>query len=141
MNSTILQLAVPYIRWIFLIGAIIILIRGHNYPGGGFIGGLLAGLAILFEGFACNMQELREQLGKKPQLLIGFGLFTVILSTLPSLFIKKSFMTGIWVTKAVPLLGNVKLGTPFLFDIGVFLVVIGITLLFLLALTQNRTWK
>ena len=138
MNSAILQLAAPYIRWIFFTGAIIILIRGHNYPGGGFIGGLLAGLAILFKGFAYNLHEVREQLGRKPQQLIGSGLFIVILSFLPSIFLKKSFMTGVWIKPVLPLLGELKLGTPFLFDIGVFLVVMGITLLFLLALTQHR---
>lgn len=138
MNSTILQLAAPYIRWIFFTCAIIVLIRGHNYPGGGFIGGLLAGLAILFKGFAYNLHEVREQLGRKPQQLIGSGLFVVILSFLPSILLKKSFMAGVWIKPVLPLLGELKLGTPLLFDIGVFLVVMGITLLFLLALTQHR---
>ena len=109
MNSSILQLAAPYIKWIFLSGAVLILFRGHNYPGGGFIGGLLAGLAIVFRGFAYTMQEVKAQLGNRPQQLTGAGLIFVIASFLPSVFTGKSFMSAIWVKLIIPFIGELKL--------------------------------
>ena len=62
MNSVILQLAHRYIKLIFIVAAIIALYRGHNYPGGGFIGGLLASLAIIFKGYAFSFAELKTNL-------------------------------------------------------------------------------
>ena len=57
------------------------------------------------------------------------------------LFLKDIFMTGIWLNIPLPLLGDLKLGTPFLLDIGVFLAVIGVTLMFFFTLTKIAKWK
>jgi len=60
------------------------------------------------------------------------------LSLLPSIITKTTLMTGIWMEIPLPVLGDLKLGTPFLFDIGVFFTVIGVTILFFFTLTQNE---
>jgi multicomponent Na+:H+ antiporter subunit B len=57
---------------------------------------------------------------------------------MPSLFLGKTLMTGVWLKIPLPLVGELKLGSPFLFDIGVFFTVIGVTLLFVFSLTQKR---
>ena len=49
MNAVLLQIATKYVKWILLVFALIALFRGHNYPGGGFIGGLLVGLSVVFQ--------------------------------------------------------------------------------------------
>ena len=138
MNSIILQIAGKYIKWIFILFAIIALLRGHNYPGGGFIGGLLASLAIIFNGFAFTFQDLKNKLNRKPEFLISGGLAIIVLSFLPSVFNKHELMKGMWLKIELPLIGLLKLGTPFLFDIGIFLAVIGVTLVFMTALTNEK---
>ena len=118
--------------------AIIALLRGHNYPGGGFIGGLLAALGIVFSGFAYNSKKARENLKVQPEVYIALGLMTSFLSLLPSILTKTTLMTGIWMEIPIPIIGDLKLGTPFLFDIGVFFTVIGVTILFFFSLTQTE---
>ena len=138
MNSVILQLAYKYIKLIFVVAAIIALYRGHNYPGGGFIGGLLASLAIIFKGFAYNFSELKKSIKNRPLQFISTGLALAVLSFIPSVISKEPLMKGIWIKPYIPILGELKLGTPLIFDIGVFFVVIGITLLFITSLTNSK---
>jgi multicomponent Na+:H+ antiporter subunit B len=141
MNSVILQIASKYVRWLMVIFSIIILLRGHNYPGGGFIGGLLAGLSIAYKGFAFTPELAKEQIKIKPDSFIGVGLLFIVGSFLPSFFMNTGFMNGIWVTIPLPFTEGIKLGSPFIFDIGVFFTVIGVTLLFLFSLTREKIWK
>jgi multicomponent Na+:H+ antiporter subunit B len=138
MNSVILQIAQKYIRWIFILFALLALIRGHNYPGGGFIAGLLASLAIIYNGFAYNFQELKYKLNRKPEFLISGGIGVIIISFLPSVLSNQQLMKGMWLKPELPVIGMIKLGTPFVFDIGVFLAVIGVTLVFMTSLTQEK---
>lgn len=134
MNSVILQIAARYVRWMLLIFATLALIRGHNYPGGGFIGGLLAGLALVYDGFAFDHKRILKKQKIKPVWYIGIGLLLIFISIFPGIFSGEAMMKGIWVSLSLPLIGQLKLGTPFIFDIGVFFVVIGITILFFLSI-------
>lgn len=127
MNSSILQIAQKYVRFLLLSFALIALLRGHNYPGGGFIAGLLAGLSMVMKGFAYDVEVVARQMKISPEKFMALGLVLILASTLPALFDGASFMTGYWLRLAVPLYGELKLGTPLVFDIGVFFGVIGIT--------------
>jgi multicomponent Na+:H+ antiporter subunit B len=138
MNSVILQLAAKYLKWLFIVFAVLALIRGHNDPGGGFIGGLMAGLAIVYRGFAYDTFEVIERMKNVPERFIAGGLFAILMSFVPSLVLGKTIMTGVWLSIPLPLVGELKLGSPFLFDIGVFFAVIGVTLMFVFSLTQKR---
>ena len=136
MNSTILQIAQRYVRFLLLVFAVIALVRGHNHPGGGFIAGLLAGLSMVMKGFAYDIEVVSKQMKFTPEHLMAFGIFLILASMLPSMIDGSSFMTGYWLQLKIPLLGELKLGTPFLFDIGVFFGVIGITRLFFFSLKR-----
>lgn len=138
MNSVILQIAARYLKALLLVFAVLALFRGHNHPGGGFIGGLMAGLAIVYEGFAYNPQQVKERLYAMPERYIAGGLIAVFLSFVPSFFIGESVMKGLWIKIPLPAGEELKLGTPFLFDAGVFFTVIGVTLLFVFSLTQKK---
>lgn len=138
MNSVILQLAAKYLRWLFIVFAVLALIRGHNDPGGGFIGGLVAGLAVVYRGLAYDTFQVKERMKNVPERFIAGGLFIILLSFLPSLILGKTIMTGVWLKIPLPLVGELKLGSPFLFDIGVFFAVIGVTIMFIFSLTQKR---
>lgn len=138
MNSLILQIASKYIRWLLVFFAILALLRGHNHPGGGFIGGLLVALAIVYYSLAFNLRKMQEELTIKPQGYIALGMTLILISVFPSLFQNMTLMTGVWISFYLPILGEIKLGTPFLFDIGVFLAVIGVTLMFFFSLTRKE---
>jgi len=142
MKSVILQIATKYIKWLLVTFALIALLRGHNSPGGGFIGGLLVGLSVVFHSFTYYGAEcVKRSLKIQPEAYIASGLLLILLSTLPGLLLKQSFMAGIWISVPMPLLGDFKIGTPFLFDIGVFMAVIGVTLLFFFTLNSIVRWK
>lgn len=136
MNSVILQIAARYIKALLVLFAMIALLRGHNYPGGGFIGGLLAALSVIYYGFAFNVRQVREKLRVNPATYIAIGLFLVVLSFIPSILNQLELMQGVWLKVQIPVLGELKLGTPFLFDMGVFLTVVGVTFLFFFSLTK-----
>jgi multicomponent Na+:H+ antiporter subunit B len=141
MNAYLLQIAEKYVRWFLLIMALLALLRGHNLPGGGFIGGLLAALSVVFRGLAYNPQYAREKLFMSPENYMGLGLLFIILSLLPALFFSEPFMTGYWLKIALAPDLVLKLGTPFLFDVGVFFSVIGVTLTFLFSKTKFERWN
>ena len=141
MNSVILQIAAKYVRWILIFFAVIALYRGHNDPGGGFIGGLLVSLSVIFYSLAFNAEKAREKLLIQPGTNIVFGILLILLSVLPGLFQNGVFMAGVWTSISLPVLGEIKLGTPFLFDIGVFFAVIGVSEMFFFSLKRIGSWK
>ncbi len=140
MNSVILQLASKYVRALLLIFALIVLFRGHNHPGGGFIGGMLAGLSVAYRGFAYRQEEVRKNIRIQPEYYIASGFFLILLSMIPSIFMMHDLMTGEWL-KLNTFFGVIKLGTPLVFDVGVFLAVIGVTILFMFSLNRQNLWK
>lgn len=141
MNSIILQIASRYVRWLLLIFAVVALLRGHHLPGGGFIGGLLAGLSMVFEGFAYSPGYAREHMRISPPGFIATGLILVLASFCPGMLTGEELMTGAWVSLPFPFGREIKLGTPLLFDTGIFFAVVGVTLSFFLTLKKETQWK
>lgn len=141
MKSIILQIALPYIRFILIFFSIITLLRGHNYPGGGFIGGLMASGAFIFQALAWNVQNSRKTLKVAPSNLIGTGLLLALLSALPGMLTGKPFLTGTWVKLTLIPDYSLKLGTPLLFDIGVYFTVAGVVLMFIYTLMEEWQWN
>ena len=140
MVSVLLKAATRYIVPVQLLFSVYLLLRGHNLPGGGFIGGLIAAGAFSLYVIAYDASVARRKLRIRPQLLIIIGLLLSLISALLSVLFGKAAMTGLW-DGSIPLhwlgLGSLKLGTPLLFDIGVYLVVIGITLLIIFTLEEE----
>lgn len=135
MRSVILTTATRYLLPLMLLFSIFIWLRGHNDPGGGFIGGLIAAAAYALYGIAFGTRQAREVLRVHPRLLIGVGLTAAFFSGLIGpLFANAAFMKGLWWEREFPLLH--KLGTPLLFDTGVFLTVIGVTLWIIFSLAE-----
>ena len=136
MSSLILSTATRYLLPLLLLFSIFLLLRGHNDPGGGFVGGLVAAAALALYGLAFGPVEARRLLKVEPRRLIGIGLLLALSSGLVAvLFLGRPFMTGVWSTIELPALG--KPGTPLLFDLGVYLVVVGVTLTILVALSED----
>jgi multicomponent Na+:H+ antiporter subunit B len=137
MTSLILSTATRFLLPLFLLFSIFVLFRGHNEPGGGFIGGLVAAAAFALYAIAFDVEKTRRLLGIEPRTFIASGLLIAMSSGTLALFLGKPFMTGLWVTVTFWPAGRLHIGTPLLFDIGVYLVVIGIMLTIILALAEE----
>jgi multisubunit Na+/H+ antiporter MnhB subunit len=127
MTSSILQTATRLLMPLLLLFAFFLLFRGHNAPGGGFVAGLVVAAAFVLHVMAYGMPASRRALLVSPPLLLPIGLLVALTSGLPALMLGRPFMTGVWTTVgAGP--ARIAVGTPLLFDIGVFLAVIGVVL-------------
>jgi multicomponent Na+:H+ antiporter subunit B len=135
-RSMLLQVAVAYLMPLLLIFSIFLLIRGHNEVGGGFVGGLVAAAAFILHAIAESPASTRAHLPLSPDKLIAVGLSIALMSGVLALFQGNPFMTGIWLNQPLPVIG--KVGTPFIFDVGVYLVVIGVCLHILLNLAEDE---
>ncbi len=135
--SLILRTATRYVFPIMLLLSIYLMLRGHNEPGGGFIGGLLAATAFVLWGIAYDVDDARRLLRVEPRTLIAIGLLVGAGSGLPALAAGQPFLTGKWIEPSLPVLGTTKFGTPLLFDFGVYLAVIGVTLVIVLTLMEE----
>lgn len=135
-TSLILQTAAQLLLPLLLLLSVVLLLRGHHEPGGGFIGGLVAAAAITLQLFASDMKSARSVLRIDPRSLMGVGLLVALLAALIGPITGGSLFAGRWVDLWLPLLGEVHLGTPLLFDLGVYLVVIGAVLTFVLTLAD-----
>ena len=135
LRSLILSVATTYLLPMLLLLSIYLLLHGHNSPGGGFVGGLVASAAFSLYAIAHSVKEARSLLRIHPRILIGLGLLTAMASGCISLFFKKPFLSGLWSSFGLPVEG--KLGSPVLFDTGVYLTVIGVTLTIIFSLAEE----
>lgn len=138
MNSLILQTAVRYLLPLLLLFSLFVFIRGHNAPGGGFVGGLIAAAAYALYAIANGARAARQILHIETRVLIGLGLVLALTSGVLGVLNGYPFMTGQWHAFAFPGLNKVELGTPLLFDAGVYLVVLGTTLTIIFALAEEE---
>jgi multicomponent Na+:H+ antiporter subunit B len=107
---------------LLLLYGIFLLMRGHNAPGGGFAGGLVVAAAYSLSAFAFGVAAARRALLVDPSRLIGAGLLLALGSGLLPVLAGKHFLTALWFAPSI------GLGTPLIFDVGVFCVVIGVVL-------------
>ena len=114
--------------------------RGHHLPGGGFIAGLIAAAAFTLRSLGDGVPEARRSLRWEPLTLATAGLAVALTAGLLGLVARDALLAGLWVPEfRVPLLGVVHLGTPMLFDLGVFLTVTGFTTGVAFALQEDET--
>jgi multicomponent Na+:H+ antiporter subunit B len=137
MNTIIFRTIAPLIVAIMLVFSVYVCLRGHNEPGGGFIGGLIAASAIAILGTAIGPAAARRALHIDPMNIAGFGVFMAAFSGLLSLFTGSPFMTSIWLYMDF---GDsvIPLSTPLFFDLGVYCVVFGTLSAIALSLESDR---
>ncbi len=131
-QSIILSTSTRYLMPLLLLFSFFLLLRGHNEPGGGFVGGLVAASAIALYALATSVEQAQRLLRLDLRTLMGVGLLCAAGAGLLAPLVGEPLLTGLWYDRPIPVVG--KLGTPLLFDIGVYLVVIGVTLKILFAL-------
>jgi multicomponent Na+:H+ antiporter subunit B len=137
MRTLIFRTAAPYLTALMLLFSVFVLLRGHNEPGGGFIGGLIAASAFAIHGIAFGVVPVRRALYFHPMAVSAFGLLLAAISGIVSLPLGLPFLTGLWISPSF--LGvTVDLSTVMLFDIGVYLVVVGSISSIALALEEEE---
>ncbi len=121
---------------LLLMVGVIVLLRGHDAPGGGFIAALLVSAAIALQVLANGAAVMRQRIGRALQPMIAVGMLLGVASALVGIVAGEGFFYGVWWTIE---LGPIyyKIGTPVLFDFGVFLAVTGATITFILGLSTN----
>lgn len=135
-NSLFLQTALRILVPLLLVASVLVMWRGHQLPGGGFIGGLIASSALVlrelasahFKGLSVGNRKL------SPALFIVVGLSLAAASSLAAPLSGKLFMQSLWFH--LSLIGDI--GTPVIFDIGVYFTVIGVVTSILLPLLQEE---
>ncbi len=134
MNSLILRTTVPLLVSLMMVFSIFVLFRGHSLPGGGFIGGLIAASAIAVYMIASGPTAVRRALFIHPISIAGIGVLFAAISGLPGLLLGDPYLTGLWwLPENLPIK---IIATPVIFDIGVYLVVLGTVVAIALALEE-----
>ena len=138
LSSYIFQQLAQGLFFLINVFALYLMLRGHNFPGGGFIGGLATAISFILLSLAIGMDQLDRYLRIDPLRLAAAGLALAALTSAAPLLVGRPFLEHAHVhLHNVPLLGDLHVGTPLLFDGGVYLVVVGITCKIILALGRS----
>ena len=127
-RSILIEVIVRLLFHPAIIVSIYLLFAGHNAPGGGFAGGLIAGLALVSRYLAGGRYELGEAAPIDPGKILGLGVILAVGMAVVSLFFTGVPLESFYFSTDVPVLGHLSFGTSTIFDIGVYLVVIGLAL-------------
>lgn len=137
MNSLILRTAVRGLVPVLLLFSVFLLLTGHNEPGGGFVGGLVAAAAFSLYALAYDADRARRLVGIDPRTLVALGLLLAVAAALVALPAGGTLLTGLWTEVHVPAFATIAVGTPLLFDAGVYSLVTGVALLMILTLAED----
>jgi len=127
-RSLVLEVATRVIFPLIMVLSVYFFFAGHNTPGGGFAGGLTAGLALVLRYLAGGRYELGEALPIDAGKVLGVGLALSAGAAVTSLLVGAPVLSSAVIELDVPVLGHIKLVTALFFDLGVYLVVVGLVL-------------
>ncbi len=138
MNSVILRAGARLFAVLLLIFSIYMLLRGHNAPGGGFIGGLIGATGFVVYAIACGTEDARRALRFDPGSIAGAGLGIALFAGVMAIAFGNNFFTGQWLfIGASETEKGLPLSSVLIFDIGVYLVVLGAVLSITFALEES----
>lgn len=124
-----LDQTVPVLFYVIMTGSVYLLFAGHNQPGGGFVGGLVAGAAISLRYIAGGIEEVRHISRLRPWTILGLGLLLAALTAMVPLLFGDAVLEGAYRPIDLPVVGQVSLVSALVFDIGVYLGVVGLVLM------------
>jgi multisubunit Na+/H+ antiporter MnhB subunit len=141
MRNIILEKIVGLFMRVVLVYAFYLLVRGHNFPGGGFIAGIIASTGFTFYAMVFGSEKVEKMIGMSPLRWMGLGMMFIFVSAVLPLFLNKEVLTGLWIPNDFPVLGSLHIGTPLIFDTGVFLVVSGVILTIITSIMEVLKWN
>jgi multicomponent Na+:H+ antiporter subunit A len=125
----VVDVAVRLVFPAVMVGSLYLLFVGHNQPGGGFVGGIVAGAAVALRYVAGGIDDVRSLSRARPWTVLGAGLLVSAVTAAVPLLFGGAVLEGALVETDLPLLGHVKLTSALAFDVGVYLVVLGLVLM------------
>lgn len=128
MNSLILSTGTRAVFHTIGVFSVFLLFAGHNSPGGGFIGGLVAGAALVLRFVAEGPEDLRRSTKMGPPQVLGLGLLLALLAAVVPLTVGEPLLSSGVLEIDAPILGKIKATSVLVFDAGVYLVVVGLVL-------------
>lgn len=136
------RMTASWILPIALVISLYIFLRGHNYPGGGFVAGLITSVALIIQYIALGQDQaeqlLRAKSGRLYEIWIGLGLVIAGLTGILAWFWGRPFLTSAHIYVEPPLLGKMHLASAAAFDLGVYATVVGATMLLISVLGDSR---
>jgi multicomponent K+:H+ antiporter subunit A len=135
-HPLLLQLVATLLLPLAVMVSIYFFLRGHNLPGGGFIAGLVFAIAVLLQYLALGVARVEAAMQFRPARWIGWGLLAAGLTGVGSFFVAHPFLTSTFKYFALPIVGDMPIASAMFFDLGVYLAVIGATLLALSTLAR-----
>ncbi|MEW6661849.1 MAG: Na(+)/H(+) antiporter subunit B [Bacillota bacterium] len=136
-ESVILQTISRQALYVIIIFSFFLLGRGHNEPGGGFIGGLMTSAAVVLQYLAFNLDFVRKALPLDYKQVTALGLLLAVGTGIGTMLAYGLFMDHSFTYIHLPFFGELELTTAFLFDLGVYLVVVGGTLTVISAIGEE----
>ncbi len=133
-HPPIMQTLTRLILPLMLMVAVYIFLRGHNLPGGGFIAGLIASVALIVQYLANGIEWTKQRLRFDKHNLIAYGLLIAVITGIVSMLLGYPFLTSAFTHVHWPIVGDFELASAIAFDLGVFLVVVGSTVMILVQL-------
>jgi multicomponent Na+:H+ antiporter subunit A len=139
--SPILDGAVSMLFHTILVASLVLLVVGHNRPGGGFIGGLVAGAAFILVYLGGGTPRVRRAESAAPELFLGSGITIAAVTGAAAWLDGGEFLHAMLATVDVPLLGPITLSSVLLFDVGVYLVVVGLVIALLHSIGHEESFS
>ncbi|MEC3885987.1 Na(+)/H(+) antiporter subunit B [Halobacillus sp. HZG1] len=137
-NDIILRTTTTLIAFILLGFSVYLFFAGHNAPGGGFIGGLMTAAAIILMYMAYGSKAMEKILPINFRFLIPVGLMVAAATGIGGMVFNAPFLTQTFAYFQLPILGKTELATALLFDLGVYLAVVGVTMTIILTIAYDR---
>ncbi|WP_213687745.1 monovalent cation/H+ antiporter subunit A [Acinetobacter sp. WY4] len=141
-SPLMLRITASWILPVALVVSLYIFMRGHNLPGGGFIAGLVTSLALIIQYIAVGQDKTEQLLGAKSgrlyEIWIGVGLTIAGLTGIAAWFWSRPFLTSAHIYVSPPIIGEMHLASAALFDVGVYVTVVGATMLMISVLGDSR---
>jgi multicomponent Na+:H+ antiporter subunit B len=135
MKLLIFRTAASFLLPLLLLFSLFLLLRGHYLPGGGFVGGIIASISFVLHAFAFGLRNTRKLLRVHPIAFMPVGLGLAVFSAILPIFQGLPVMTGLWLNEPFPVIGLI--GSALLFDLGVYLVVLGVALTIIFTITES----
>jgi multicomponent K+:H+ antiporter subunit A len=135
-----LRVPAVLVRLLFPMAALVsiyFLLRGHNAPGGGFVGGLVMATAVIVQYMISGTIWVETRLRIHPQIWIALGLLAAVVTGFGAWLASQSFLTALAADLPLPLIGDVHVSSVLVFDLGVYMLVVGATALMLVALAHQ----
>jgi len=136
-SDLILQTAAKVLVFIIMTFSIYILFAGHHNPGGGFIGGLITASALMLLYIAFDAETIQEIIPVDFKIIGAIGVLMALLTGISAVVVDSAFLTQVYKYVDLPLLGKTGIGTALVFDLGVYLAVVGTTMTIIRSISED----